>query len=87
MERNLEQGDIVCNFKREFEPVGSDRYLYRILYFATHSETTEKMVVYEALYEPFGIWVRPFDMFMSEVDREKYPNVKQTYRFEKVNEF
>lgn len=54
---------------------------YKILYFATHSETKEKMVVYASL-EDCKVYVRPFDMFMSEVDHEKYPDVKQKYRFE-----
>ena len=47
-----------------------------------YSETKEEMVVYRRLYEDGGLWVRPKDMFLSEVDHEKYPNVKQKYRFE-----
>ena len=41
--------------------------------------------MYEALYPPFGVWCRPRVMFESEVDHEKYPDIKQTWRFEKVN--
>lgn len=47
-----------------------------------HSETKEKMVLYRRLYGDGGLWVRPYDMFLSEVDHEKYPNVKQKYRME-----
>ena len=41
-------------------------------------------MIYEALYWPRHIFVRPYDMFMSEVDKEKYPDIKQKYRFELV---
>lgn len=50
---------------------------------AIHSETREKYVVYRPLYgDTKELYIRPYDMFLSEVDREKYPNVKQQYRFQ-----
>lgn len=58
--------------------------LYKIIAIAQHTETDEKMVVYQAMYGNEGIYARPLDMFMSEVDWEKYPDVEQKYRFERI---
>ena len=56
--------------------------IYQIRCLARHSETGELMVVYQAMYDTFQIYVRPLTMFMEEVDSAKYPDVKQKYRFE-----
>ena len=74
--REIRQGQFYRHFKGG---------LYQVMAIATHSEAKEKMVVYQALYGDYGIYVRPYDMFASEVDHEKYPQVKQVYRFTQVH--
>lgn len=57
---------------------------YKVIAIANHSETGEKLVVYNQLYPPYETYVRPYEMFASEVDKIKYPDVQQRYRFQEI---
>ena len=73
MERELKINGIYKHFK-------GDSYIVEDV--AIHSETKEKYVVYRGLYGNNELYIRPYEMFLSEVDHNKYPKVKQKYRFE-----
>ena len=72
--------------KREVKIHGIYRHFkgnfYLVEDIAYHSETQEKMVIYRALYGNNKLWCRPYNMFLEKVDHQKFPNVKQKYRFE-----
>lgn len=68
---------VVRHFKGKF---------YTVLDHALHSETKEKYTVYRALYDDEQLYVRPSEMFESDVDREKYPDVKQKKRFTNIDD-
>ena len=82
MERKIEIGKTYRHFKGN---------LYKVIDIVYDSESNndevlKKVVIYEALYGEHLKWARDYDMFNSLVDREKYPNVTQKYRFERVDE-
>lgn len=73
-DRDFQPGDTVQHFKGGF---------YKIIAIGINTETEEKMVVYQSLKDR-RVWIRPYDMFISKVEREKYPNAYQPYRLIKV---
>lgn len=71
--QTIQIGRIYRHFK-------GDYYLVEAV--AKDSETNTDMVIYRKLYGDGGLWVRPLSMFLSKVDRDKYPEVSQEYRFQ-----
>ena len=79
MTREMHMGDIVRHFKRETVENPTTEYLYKILAFAEHTETGEQLVVYQALYGEYGIWVRPASMWNELVERDGRTYRRFTY--------
>lgn len=70
---NVEINRVYRHFKGDY---------YLVVDIAVNSESLEKLVIYRALYGENILYARPYDMFISKVDRDKYPDVKQEYRFQ-----
>ena len=84
MSRQIQIGSVYRHFKG---------FTAKIITIATHTETGESLVVYECNGKAVnsnhedGIYARPLEMFLSEVDHDKYPDVRQKYRFELIEEY
>ncbi|MBE6139868.1 MAG: DUF1653 domain-containing protein [Firmicutes bacterium] len=76
MERTIEIGKVYKHFKG---------HIYKVINIAIDSEDLSKKVVYQNI-DDGKVWVRDYEMFNSLMDKEKYPNIDQKYRFEEVNE-
>ena len=85
-------GEIIRHFKRDFcteEELNANKYLYKVVGIFVHTETHTTMLGYQALYFPFTSFVRPLvdgdTAAMGFVDKDKYPEAKQTFRLEKYD--
>ena len=78
------KSNIVKHFKHKESSDDPLNYIYEILGVSAHSENHDELFITYRSLKHHKVWVRPYDMFMSEVDHEKYPDVKQKYRFESV---
>lgn len=86
----FEEGMIVSHFKRELLSAeakkSTNKFMYKIIAIAQHTETNERLVVYKALYKNASgdhiTYARPYRMFISKVDHQQYPHIKRIYRFE-----
>lgn len=78
MERKVKINGLYHHFKSPL-----DEY-YKVLCVALNTETNENMVVYQQQFGDHRIFARPEEMFLSEVDRDKYPDAKQLYRLEEI---
>ena len=58
--------------------------IYKVLALSKHTETGELLVIYQDMNNEDKVWARPIEMFLSKVDKEKYPNCLQEYRFERI---
>lgn len=87
MDQRMRSQELAKEFK---EKMVGKRYrhfkgnIYIVVEVAIHSETAEPMVIYKSGNDQSLVWTRPLDMFLSEVDREKYPDVQQKMRFEEI---
>lgn len=90
IDHNIKNGDIVKDFKRELLSEGELKknptmYMYGVIETnVIHTETKGELVIYKALYGDGQVYARPKSMFFSKVDKEKYSNIKQEYRLEKI---
>ena len=90
----FKEGDIIKHFKRDMiDDIEKEKnmYLYKVLTIGMHTETKEKMLVYQALYYPFDVFIRPLEMAMEEITEEDYPEIKkynniQKHRLEVLDE-